>query len=81
MIGWDKEGRGGKKRGIVEKCNLSGMMRDHGMGEYIIVCSWMEKQLALARLGFERERGLYTEGRLEIMFPCVYPGHGHSVYA
>ena len=32
-------------------------------------------------LGFERERGLYTEGRLEIMFPCVYPGHGHSVYA
>jgi len=41
----------------------------------------MEKQLALARLGFERERGLYTEGRLEIMIPCVYPGHGHSVYA
>ena len=30
---------GGEKRGIVEKCNLSGMMRDHGMGEYIIVCS------------------------------------------
>ena len=30
---------GGGKRGIVEKCNLSGMMRDHGMGEYIIVCS------------------------------------------
>jgi len=30
---------GGGKRGIVEKCNLSGMMRDNGMEEYIIVCS------------------------------------------